>query len=492
MAPPGPGKLDERRRSLIGRREILDQATRLGLNPHVIEKDYVLGWVLAGINQHPALAESWVFKGGTCLKKCYFETYRFSEDLDFTLTAQSHLDEGFLHGAFTEIAGWIYEQTGIELSDGGRSFEIYLNSRGKSSCQGRLSYRGPVSPRSGGLPRLKLDLTADEVLVLPPVRTPIFHPYSDAPKDDISVLAYAYEEAFGEKVRALAERTRPRDLYDVVNLFRNDTARPSPAVLLDVLGQKCAFKGIAVPALADLEPQKPNLEGAWEGMLGHQLPALPPVEAFWDELPVFFAWLRNGQAPEGPAAYAMGAGETVIRERRLRLPVSGPAQSYIEIIRFAAANRLCVDLDYQGSTRRIEPYSLRRTQEDNIILHAFRAADGEHRSYRVDRIEGARSTNEIFIPRYEVELTSEGPVRVAPTAVRSTAPFGMPSRVRTTSRTRSNTLHGRTSGPTHVYSCTLYGKQFYRKTLNAALRPHKDKHDSLCSGRHGIWVDTRY
>ena len=300
MAPPGPGKLDERRRSLIGRREILDQATRLGLNPHVIEKDYVLGWVLAGINQHPALAESWVFKGGTCLKKCYFETYRFSEDLDFTLTAQSHLDEGFLHGAFTEIAGWIYEQTGIELSDGGRSFEIYLNSRGKSSCQGRLSYRGPVSPRSGGLPRLKLDLTADEVLVLPPLRTPIFHPYSDAPKDDISVLAYAYEEAFGEKVRALAERTRPRDLYDVVNLFRNDTARPSPAVLLDVLGQKCAFKGIAVPALADLEPQKPNLEGAWEGMLGHQLPALPPVEAFWDELPVFLRGFEMGRRRRVP------------------------------------------------------------------------------------------------------------------------------------------------------------------------------------------------
>lgn len=26
-----------------------------------------------------------MFKGGTCLKKCYIETYRFSEDLDFTV-----------------------------------------------------------------------------------------------------------------------------------------------------------------------------------------------------------------------------------------------------------------------------------------------------------------------------------------------------------------------------------------------------------------------
>ena len=70
---------------MIDRRELLAAAANLGLLPNVVEKDYVLGWLLAGIFNHPALAEKWVFKGGTCLKKCYFETYRFSEDLDFTL-----------------------------------------------------------------------------------------------------------------------------------------------------------------------------------------------------------------------------------------------------------------------------------------------------------------------------------------------------------------------------------------------------------------------
>ena len=378
------------------------------------------------------------------------------------------------------------------MPDGGRSFDIYTNPRGNPSCQGKLSYRGPVSPRSGDLPRLKLDLTADEVLVLLPVRVRVFHPYSDAPEDGIHILAYAYEEAFAEKVRALAERTRPRDLYDVVNLFRNTDARPSPSVLLDVLGQKCAFKGITVPALADLESQKPDLEGAWDGMLGHQLPALPPVDAFWGELPVFFTWLEGGQAPEIPAAYAMGAGETVIRERSLPLPVSGTAQSYLEVIRFAAANRLCVDLDYQGSARRIEPYSLRRTQEGNIILHAVRAADGEHRSYRVDRIDGAHSTNETFIPRYEIELTPEGPVRVAPSAARASSSSGPGSGTRRTRRARSSGTRHKAGGPTHVYECSFCGKRFYRKTRNATLRPHKDKSGYPCSGRHGMWVDTRY
>jgi predicted nucleotidyltransferase component of viral defense system len=66
---------------LIDRREILDIANQTSLTPHVVEKDYVLGWMLAGIYAHEELAESWIFKGGTCLKKCFFETYRFSSSL---------------------------------------------------------------------------------------------------------------------------------------------------------------------------------------------------------------------------------------------------------------------------------------------------------------------------------------------------------------------------------------------------------------------------
>jgi len=467
---------------MIDRREIIDAASTLGLNPHVVEKDLVLGWVLAGIYQHEALAAHWIFKGGTCLKKCFFETYRFSEDLDFTLTDESHLDEAFLGRVFREIAEWIYEETGIELPANQQTFDIYNNPRGNLSCEGRLGYRGPISPRS--LPRIKLDLTADERLVLPPVKVPIFHPYTDAPEDGIHVLSYAYEEAFGEKVRALAERTRPRDLYDVINLFRNTEARPSPPVLRDVLRQKCEFKGINIPRLEDLELHKPDLEGAWDHMLGYQLPAVLPVESFWNALPEFFTWMETGIAPEVPAAYQLAAGETVLRERTLHLPVSGIARSYLEVIRFAAANRTCIDLDYRGTLdyratiRRIEPYSLRRTRDDDIILHAFDTDKNGHRSYRVDRMSGASTTNQTFVPRYQVELSPQGPVSIPPTASRETrlAP-------------RSTTRH---TGPQYVYECSYCNKKFYRKTRTSRLNPHKDKDGYPCSGRDALYVDTRY
>ena len=34
---------------MIDKRDILESASSLGLQPSVVEKDYVLGWLLAGI-----------------------------------------------------------------------------------------------------------------------------------------------------------------------------------------------------------------------------------------------------------------------------------------------------------------------------------------------------------------------------------------------------------------------------------------------------------
>ncbi|MDB5925580.1 MAG: hypothetical protein JWN13_4516 [Betaproteobacteria bacterium] len=210
---------------MIGRQEILEFAGEVGLDPNVVEKDYVLGWMLAGVSQNERTRDSWVFKGGTCLKKCYFETYRFSENLDFTLLDGSHVDAATLRELLAEITQWIYDESGIELPENARSFEVYTNPRGRQSAQGRLGYRGPMQ-RQADLPRVRFDLTDDERVVLAPVRRPVHHPYSDRPSDGIDVLAYCFEEVFAEKLRALAERQRPRDLYDVVHLYRDVTATP--------------------------------------------------------------------------------------------------------------------------------------------------------------------------------------------------------------------------------------------------------------------------
>ena len=471
---------------MIDRRELLASAGNLGLLPNVVEKDYVLGWLLAGIFNHAALKDSWVFKGGTCLKKCYFETYRFSEDLDFTLSDESHLSLDFLVSTFREIGAWVYEQIGIEIPPDKVYFEVFQNRRGRTAGQGRISYRGPIGPSSGDLPRIKLDLTLDELLVLRPVSRPVTHPYSDGPEGGMLANCYSYEEVFAEKVRALAERARPRDLYDVINLFRHDEFHPAAPVIHDTLSKKCAFKGIPFPTFASLAPLRDELEADWVVMLNHQLPALPPVDAFWSELPALFAWLEEGRQPAVLAAYPMGAGDVVIRPPAGSISIPGMTSSApIEVIRFAASNRLRVELDYVNEkgvrgTRIIEPYSLRRTQAGDIVLHAVRAAGGGHRSYRIDRIRAARATQQSFTPLYAIELTPMGPISAPPVSYSPRiSSFKPPSR--TSSRT----------GLVYVYRCSRCSKRFEHSRRDATLRVHKDTNGWPCSGRHGIWVETK-
>ena len=314
---------------MIDRAEILRLANEFGLEVRIVEKDYILGWVLAGIYRDPTLAAAWVFKGGTCLKKCFFETYRFSEDLDFTVTDATQLDAAFLETRFLELSNWLYETAGIELPADQRRFEIYDNRRGGKCCEARIGYRGPIAPRGGDLPRIKLDLTADEILVLPTVVRPVAHVYSDGPGEGITARCYAFEEVFGEKIRALSERSRPRDLYDVINLFRNGEFHAVAAVIRDVVQQKCTFKNIGFPRFEALAVFREELVAEWGNMLGHQLPALPPVESFWDALPEFFGWLSGTRTPATVAPYPLTAGDQVLRMPAGAFRLPGRSTSFI-------------------------------------------------------------------------------------------------------------------------------------------------------------------
>jgi hypothetical protein len=413
--------------------------------------------------------------------------------VEFVVEAvERHLDEIFLRRVFAEVGAWVYEESGIEIPFNQQEFDVYRNPRGNLSCQGKISYKGPISP-TRPLPRIKLDLTADERVVLPPETIDIYHPYSDAPEEGVEVLAYNYVEAFAEKFRALAERTRPRDLYDVVNLYRNTEARPEQQQFVAVLREKCAFKGIQLPQLVDIEPHRGGVEAGWTSMLDHQLPALLPVASFWDALPEIFNWPHGkGVAPVLPAMpLTGGATAEIIRQRIIALPAGSHGQTFIETIRFAAANRLLVNLDYrdkQGrrSTRAIEAYSLRRSRAGDVLLMAVRAEDGQPRSYLINSIIGVSPTQTTFSPRYPIELTPSG-LQPIPTTSRSTG-LAAPR----TSRRRRSGFRTARSGPTYVFRCTVCRKLFERKTYDSTLRSHKNPAGYQCYGSYGTYVRTKY
>ena len=472
---------------MIEKQEISELARELSLDLHVVEKDYVLGWLLAGISANPELAESWVFKGGTCLKKCYFETYRFSEDLDFTVLDESQLDEAYLLQRFRQVAAWIYEESGIEIPSDQLRFKLSVFDGGRYA-EGRVFYIGPLLQKRN-LARIKFDLTSKEMVVLPPQKKAVHHTYSDLPEQGIQILSYCFEEVFAEKVRALAERERPRDLYDVVHLYRHDEIRPDRDVVLNTLKEKCAFKGIPIPTAESLlrEDARLKLAAEWENMLAHQLPVLPPLEQFWSEIPNVFGWLYG--TAEKPTFESLGA------ESPIDVTWQPPAMVHawrttvpLEPVRFAAANRLCVNLRYQNSWRLIEPYSLRRSMEGNLLLCAVKHETGESRTYRVDRIQAIEVSRSPFSPRYLIELTPAGPLQAR--QIRNTSSQSGATGLRSVTTKKRNTLG--TSGPTYVFKCPSCGKQFRRKSYDAALPIHKTKNGFQCHGSFGSLIRTDY
>lgn len=94
--------------------EIKQKANAVGVRDQQIEKDYILSWILFGISKHENLSKTIVFKGGTVLKKVYFEDYRFSEDLDFTLL-NAEIPNEQIFTWFKEVFEFIKDEANIPL-----------------------------------------------------------------------------------------------------------------------------------------------------------------------------------------------------------------------------------------------------------------------------------------------------------------------------------------------------------------------------------------
>ncbi len=94
-------------------------------------------------------------------------------------------------------------------------------------------------------------------------------------------------------MRALIERLRPRDLYDIFYLFQNISPNHSKDMINKALLKKCEYKNISKPTMNIIENklERNELETEWVNMLSHQVPELPPFEHFWEKLPDIFNWL---------------------------------------------------------------------------------------------------------------------------------------------------------------------------------------------------------
>ncbi len=63
----------------------IEAASRLGLPPHVVEKDFWVCWTLKRVFTLDGISDTLLFKGGTSLSKVHGLIRRFSEDIDVSI-----------------------------------------------------------------------------------------------------------------------------------------------------------------------------------------------------------------------------------------------------------------------------------------------------------------------------------------------------------------------------------------------------------------------
>ena len=148
-----------------------------GLQSYVVERDYLLSWILAGISAVPELRETLVFKGGTALKKCYFGDYRFSEDLDFSGlegVPKGDAISDAIDQACNRACGLLEEYAQVELH-----CERYVESRPHPGGQEafRIRARLPWHPRPDI--SIKVEVTTDEQILWPVECCRVVHDYGE-------------------------------------------------------------------------------------------------------------------------------------------------------------------------------------------------------------------------------------------------------------------------------------------------------------------------
>jgi len=257
--------------------EIQQIARKEGVRDTQIEKDYIISWILTGIANNELFFNNLLFKGGTVLKKFYFNDYRYSEDLDFTML-DAKIIKNTIKEAFDNAFEYIKEEANITLSILG------YDEHETENINFFINYVGPLGG-IGANKQVKVDISQNELLQFDINEREMFEKYSDY--ETCRLKCYSLEEVMTEKLRSLLSRQQPRDFYDLWYLSELEGLE-----MCDYIAEfeaKAKYKGLD-PALLESRVEKilPTFKFRWESSIKEQIKDLPPFEQVARELGRYF------------------------------------------------------------------------------------------------------------------------------------------------------------------------------------------------------------
>ena len=205
-----------------------------------IEQDLIISRALVDLYNDPHISETLVFRGGTALNKLFLKPpARYSEDIDFVQKNADPIGQT-IDAIRAVLKPWL----------GDPKWKITQRSA-------KLIYKYEAINK---LPsKLKLEINTTEHFQVLPLRTENFDVKSDWFRGMASISTYEIDELIATKLRALYQRRKGRDLFDLwyvtsQNLINLDR-------VIDIFAKYCRNDNIAITRdefIKNLELKKDN------------------------------------------------------------------------------------------------------------------------------------------------------------------------------------------------------------------------------------------
>ncbi|MGH7743950.1 MAG: nucleotidyl transferase AbiEii/AbiGii toxin family protein [Candidatus Dormibacteria bacterium] len=453
---------------VIDRDEINATGKLLGVHTSDVQRDYLYGWLLAGLyGDNSLMRDRLVLKGGNAFRKGYFVNTRFSGDLDFA--APTGLDSGQLLDALNGACRMIQARTGVEfdLDRNAQTDQRSIDS-GKTVYKFTLYFKDFYGKASKMIIALRMDVTEFGRLYLPIQQRKLIHPYSDQADCATTLEVISLEEALADKLKCLLQRHVSNDLFDLVySIFINNGIAVDKTAIVTTFLRKTIFEPSPLAALGLL------LAVPFEVMRGYwgkivciaesRMDFTTAVDRFKGELRSLFSSFQYGDA-----------NQLAFFPAELRTPIMRAGRS-----------QTLLRMTYDGVQRLVEPYSLefkwRKGGIGQEYLYVWDQTGGRSSGPGIKslfnwKITSLDNTDIKFEPRIEIELAKAGEYgeRTTFSSRRSSVRRSTRARPRPQARYRVR--------------CAYCQRDFGRISPSTAMRPHMDSYGNPCPGRQGYRI----
>lgn len=470
---------------MISSDEIDAVGEELGVGSANVERDYVFGWLLAGLYASDnRLSEQLILKGGNAFRKAYFLDARFSKDLDFSVTHE--LDVAEFQLQLRRACEYASAMSGVTFDYGRQNVKEKRGADNEQKAyESRVYFEGFYGTEECTI-SAKLDIKEFDRIFLPTQQRPLIHNYSDGSNCIANVCSMKLEELLANKLKALLQREHSPDLFDFVYaVFVQNALNVDRLELISTFIRKTIYERRPFAAY-ELLARRPwdAIQSAWSKYLVLPKPTMLVFEEaerlFRDGLQSIFALL--GVNPQAAPAYAAGVAIDYFPvDRRSVLMEAGRLQHLIE-------------LTYRGYTRVMEPYALTyKRRKDGVAreyLYAYDRTGGASGEVGIktmtnDGISSVKMLDETFDPRYPIELAKAGEY-----FGRATFASTHPKVV--TRRERPRAIFGRSTRSVekpYTLQCPHCNKRFKRASMSdSKLNAHKNDWGGDCRATRGYWA----